>query len=385
MKEPWARVIKKNIKGKPMLYLEFFDILQNKVRQKSLQEPYSQSAKIKAEKEIIPALMAEMNYQSIVPKKVSYTLEFFVKKYLIAKESLETYHEIEAKTDKVIKHFGKDCDIKTLTVLDCEDFLNELEVSNKTKKNYKHVLSGIFQTAQKAGYINTNPADLVDIGKIEQEKIEPFTKEQVSILIENAPNEMMKNYLAIAFYTGARTGEILGLMSKDIDFSNKTINFERQITKNKLKNSLKTSGSTRMIPMFDSAIPYLKAQLQYARDRKSLFLFCDERGKTFSGADDIRGDSKYGQWKKLLDKCKLTYRSMYHTRHTFITHALNSGNFKVMEVAQIVGHQSPQMIFKTYARFIKGEQLKIDRNIGLYDETTYTNTYTNKNDKIEIS
>jgi hypothetical protein len=41
---------------------------------------------------------------------------------------------------------------------------------------------------------------------------------------------------------------------------------------------------------------------------------------------------------------------------------LNSGKFKIMEIAAI----SPEMIMRNYAGFIQSEHLKIDTNIELF-------------------
>ncbi len=48
---------------------------------------------------------------------------------------------------------------------------------------------------------------------------------------------------------------------------------------------------------------------------------------------------------------------------------LNSGKFKIMEIAAIVGHTSPQMIMTNYSGFIKSEHLKLDTNFELFDSS----------------
>ncbi len=68
-------------------------------------------------------------------------------------------------------------------------------------------------------------------------------------------------------------------------------------------------------------------------------------------------------WKNLLRACKIADRRLYNTRHTFIVSMLKSNAVSVLELAQIVGHSSPEMIYKNYARYIKGEQLKINRSL----------------------
>lgn len=60
-----------------------------------------------------------------------------------------------------------------------------------------------------------------------------------------------------------------------------------------------------------------------------------------------------------MSELDISYRKVYNTRHTFITAMLKSGALSVLEIAQIVGHTNSKMILENYARFIKGEHLKI--------------------------
>lgn len=73
------------------------------------------------------------------------------------------------------------------------------------------------------------------------------------------------------------------------------------------------------------------------------------------------------RWHQLVKDCGIEYRKLYSTRHTFITAMLNSGKFKIMEIAAIVGHTSPEMIMKNYAGFIQDNHLKIDTSVNLFE------------------
>ncbi|KIM07807.1 MAG: hypothetical protein KU28_04960 [Sulfurovum sp. PC08-66] len=64
--------------------------------------------------------------------------------------------------------------------------------------------------------------------------------------------------------------------------------------------------------------------------------------------------------------CGIVHRKLYTTRHTFIVTMLKKSNLSVIEIAQIVGHTTTQMIIKHYAKYIKDEHLRIDRNIKLF-------------------
>jgi integrase len=48
---------------------------------------------------------------------------------------------------------------------------------------------------------------------------------------------------------------------------------------------------------------------------------------------------------------------------------MNSGKFKIMDIAAIVGHTSPQMIMTRYAGFIKENHLKIDTNLEIFSDS----------------
>jgi integrase len=63
-------------------------------------------------------------------------------------------------------------------------------------------------------------------------------------------------YLAIAFYTGMRSGEIIALKKNDIDFDKKTITVKR--TRSRFGESTpKTKTSIREIPIIELLMPYI--------------------------------------------------------------------------------------------------------------------------------
>ncbi len=43
-------------------------------------------------------------------------------------------------------------------------------------------------------------------------------------------------------------------------------------------------------------------------------------------------------------------------------------DLSILEVAQIVGHTTTQMIVQNYGKYIKGEHLKIDRSVKLFTD-----------------
>jgi integrase len=373
-----------NRKGK--LYLEYFHPILDKKVQRSTSMNDTPENREEVVKNLIPKLQAEIAILSKNPQKfapIKKNFAHYAELYLRRIEENETWRETGAKVKKIVAYFdslGKEP--LEITANDIETFLFGLNVGPKTMRNYKTVIGSIFKYVLKdcnssAGTIN--PVTLVELpAQKSEEEIEPFTAEEVALLLIKCEEVQFKNFLALSFFTGARPGELLGLMPRDIDFAGGTISIRRQMTKGREKNRLKTKGSERVIPLFEDVAPYIHSQLAYAADKKSMYLFCREDGSpVLSGADGMRGkvnsnlpESQQGPWYKLLKSCGLEYRRMYQTRHTFITNALESGRFTVNEVAQIVGHTSAEMIYKTYNRFIKGQSLKIDKKIRIFESLT---------------
>lgn len=362
-------IIKKT--NRKYLYLKFFNNYKNKMVEKSTGLIDNNENRLHLTNEVIPELQKQLKGSAKAIVKAKRLLEDYINIYLKIKENLATYCDIEAKSKVILKYFGN-IDVTSVTPLQCKEFILGLEVSTKTKRNYLNVLKGIFDIANEDMIIKENPTRFIKLIKTEAElgkdDIEPFSKQQVELLLNTATGKL-KDFLGISFYTGARPGELLALKVQDIDFINNTISITKQYTKGKLKNSLKTSGSKRVIPLFAPAMPYFQNLIEDARDKKSFHLFSKDSDNTkLYSIDNIRGTKSYGVYSKLLEKCNIEYRKIYQTRHTFIVNMLNTQHVKITDIAQIVGHSSTQMIMTVYAKFIKGEQLKINRNIDIFNQ-----------------
>lgn len=72
------------------------------------------------------------------------------------------------------------------------------------------------------------------------------------------------------------------------------------------------------------------------------------------------------QWTDILKECGLDYRRMYEMRHTCATNLLMSGQYSVNEIASILGHSTPQMLFEHYTRNISAERKPFNKSIDIY-------------------
>lgn len=311
----------------------------------------------KLEKDIIPALIIKIKLGDL-KRPSQNTFSYYFDKFLIMHQEDKSYHNQVYIYQKVNAKFGTK-DVARITRLHIKEFLASMDIKDKSKKDYLLCIRGVFDIALDDEVINTNIAREITFKRAEKEPIEIFSSKEVDLLLSSA-DPMMRNYLAIGFYTGMRSGEILGLMRKDI--KDDRIEIRRSISKGRI-TSPKTIGSIRDIPMFNSVRPFIEDQINRS---ESLYLF--DYNKSF--LNDVSFFKK--RWHKLISSCDIYYRKLYSTRHTFITTMLNSGKFKIMEIAAIVGHTSPQMIMQNYTGFIKDSHLKIDTDFELFGHSLDT-------------
>jgi len=339
-----------------ILYVQYS--INGKNIQKSTRLKDTKANRLLIKKEVIPALERKIILGDINGIKAK-DLKHYAKIYLKDKEHLKTYNQA-TKIVKVITDYFGSIKVDQLNRGMVKEFMRKrLEIlSPKTAYNYLTPLRGICDIAIDEEVIKYNPCTNIKLPKHTKKSVEPFTSAQVKQILDNSTG-WLRLYLAICFYTGMRTGEVLALMHSDIDLKNRVIHIKRGMSKGNI-TSPKTKSSIRDVPILDDLVPYLPKR------PKSLWVLAQEDGKpfgTFCG-------SKRLQWMNLLERCEIPYRKVYVTRHTFIVSMLKHSNLSILEIAQMVGHTSTQMIIHNYGKFIKGEHLKVSRDIKLFTDNS---------------
>jgi len=217
-------------------------------------------------------------------------------------------------------------------------------VSARRSRNIRAVLSGILQDAVRDEIISSNPVSLVKIAKVEKVDIMPFSQDEIFTILENADGQY-RNFFALAFFTGMRSGEIIGLRWSDIDFTRAEINISRAIRMGEVSTT-KTVASKRTIDIIGSLMPYLHEQRKLTGD--CAYVFVNEDKEHIYDIKRVRDT----HWKRTLKKCALRYRPIYHTRHTFATVMLENGE-DILWVSHMLGHTDSTMTLSKYARYIK--------------------------------
>jgi len=229
------------------------------------------------------------------------------------------------------------------------DLIEIKKLSPARVKTCRKVLSKMYNDALDDEIVNKNPLTRVPSPTITLPEITPFTADEVVKIIDNAEGQI-QSFVATAFLTGARSGELLGLKWEDIDFDRQEISIKRSIRMGVIGKT-KTSYSVRTIDMLDSLVPYLQNQFKLTGSKNS-FVFLNKEGNHIYDIKRIRNT----HWKKLLIKCGLEYKTIYHTRHTFATMMIEHED--VLWISQMLGHRDSTITLKHYAKYFKKPEVK---------------------------
>jgi integrase len=147
------------------------------------------------------------------------------------------------------------------------------------------------------------------------------------------------------FATGCRPSEAAALQWDNISRDCQQITFSQAVvlteTGKRIRQGLKTQEQ-RKFPCNSSLSALLKSIKPEDIDPTTL-VFPSPKNKPID-LNNFRNRT----WELVLKGLSIEYRKLYQTRHTFITHALETGKLDAKDVARLVGN-SPEVIYKYYA------------------------------------
>lgn len=154
----------------------------------------------------------------------------------------------------------------------------------------------------------------------------------------------MKNQLTFAFWTGLRTGELIGLRVSDLQLENDRILIRRSVSRG-IQKTTKTDKQ-RWVHLLPPAKAALLAQIK---------LMGAPGGWVFPNPftrERWANESKITKrWTRALEKAGVRYRKPYQTRHTYASMLLSAGE-NIMYVAGQMGHADWSMLVKVYGRWL---------------------------------
>ena len=247
------------------------------------------------------------------------------------KRSKETQQDYLSKLDRLILPYFENYKISDIKTFDIETFQKELLSNNSTitVKRVILILDMILRKAVSYDIIQKNPVEYVEKFTITYQKKKPYTKEEIIKILSHSKGEL-KVFLSLGFLTGMRTGELLGLKWKDIDFDKKIITLERSHRKGKTISSNEIKNHNRIVYLPKQLVNIL---LEYKQNAKSdEWLFVSKFGKPYYESKPIAK-----KFKKLLKELDIEWKKLMTTRHSFISLLRNYGVSSDL-VSEIAGH-----------------------------------------------
>jgi len=229
-----------------------------------------------------------------------------------------------------------------------------------TRNSYTH-LKALLSNAVRRGKLSSNPCDLE---RSQLPKKSPWREvyadaNQVAKIIECASDEWMKAFLAIAFYSGLRRGEILELRKKDfqvreykgghrIDISvSRSVIFPKGAPV--VRNELKTQGSRRKVTLQDKGTRLVMDYLEKFTSPNSLLFH--------SSTDPYKHVSQtvlFTKWNKVRKAAGFEGR-LHDARAIDLTNVASTGA-PTREIMDRGGHRTAQVA------------MRYQRNAGRTDE-----------------
>ncbi len=261
--------------------------------------------------------------------------------YKSIKSIIESYLSQEFD-DKFLDQISKS------DMLEFRAYLSQLSGKNETDRisssRVNHIMSPLIMMLDEASeqYNFPSPTSGIKALRIPRTQVQPFTLEEVKLIIDSARDDF-KYYYTIRCFTGMRTGEIDGLKWKYVDFEKRQILICESFVSGHVV-SPKNDTSIRAIDMTQTVYDAMINQYKLTGDGD--YVFCTRKGTPLN-----HNNVTNRVWHPLLKELNLTARRPYVTRHTATTLWLACGE-SVEWIAKQLGHSTTELLHKTYSRFI---------------------------------
>lgn len=302
----------------------------------------------------------------LISAKANETLGGFLDEWLMtvkSSRSNSTYISYEGSVRLYIKPVLGDVLMSDLTPDVIQTAIIELVDLNKPTYSINLAFKRLRTALNHAVDLNIlgyNPTKGVTLPKPEKSEIEIWDENQVQTYLLGIDAAGMRNgsLLKLAVGTGMRQGELIALMWKDINFSDKQISVRRQSAphtddKNVFKEPKSKSG-IRTIRVGDYLINTLrKHKDEQLVDKKMQGEDWNDIGLVFPNyqGDTICRNSARYMHRKIIDQTGLPYITFHSLRHTAISLMLKNG-VPVIEVSKYAGHANVSMTLDKYGHFI---------------------------------
>ena len=237
--------------------------------------------------------------------------------------------------------------LNAITAKHIQDYYTyEMEVNHVSANTVKHRHANIHKAlsyAYKTDMIQTNPADKVELPKVEKYSGNVYNKKQLEELFQAIKGDPAEFGVVTAAFYGLRRSEVVGLKWDAVDFEKKTITIKHTIQQTKVDGKLqivpcdrtKTKSSCRTLPL---VAPYeailLKMRENQKENRKLCgscyctdyldYIYVNEIGEI------IKPDYLTTHFKAFLEEHNMPHIRFHDLRHPYVKHTTKIFSLRLM-------------------------------------------------------
>jgi integrase len=282
--------------------------------------------------------------------------------------SERTYAEYAALLRRYVREpLGKIMlsDLRALQIQNLYSQMQERGLSARVVRYTHAVLSSALKQAVRWGMLHRNPAELVQLPKLNRKEMRAMSPEESSRFLAALENDRYAALFSLALSTGMRPEEYLGLRWSDVDSAKATVTVQRALVWRTKGGGWyftepKTSRSRRTIPLPASMILALTEHKRHqSEERLRLGSEWQDNGLVFTtalGTPLNISNLTAKHFKPALKRAGLpkTIR-LYDLRHSCATLLLSAGeNPKV--VSERLGHASITLTLDVYSHVLPDMQ-----------------------------
>lgn len=319
------------------------------------------------------------------------TVEVLINDWLSIKKTklrLATNEQYRRLSKLYIKPYLGNLKIHELNAAKIQNFYMDLDnkkTGRRTIEIVHSILHGFLDYALRLGLVAQNWAALVEVPRPKKREMSVWNENQVNQFILFVNNDP---FYKMAFATGMRRGELIGLQWKDLDWGNELIHVRRQVYNPEgggfIFQEPKTDRGRRSIRLGKNLLQSLKYQFNQVIPQMIAIAGDDWKENDLIFPSSVgtprNGYNVTKEFNELVESAGLPKIRFHDIRHSVASIMLLHGE-PPSRVAGILG-QSIAVLLSTYAHYIHDEQETVSR---IMDEITTPNLIIIKENQIRES
>jgi len=235
---------------------------------------------------------------------------------------------------------------------DIQRFLDGLQVSPKTKKNYRLFLSSAFSAACSLGLIDENPVLDTRPPRTHRRPLHILSPGEARSLLEAFPDPHDRQLVEFAMLTGLRRGEIFALQWRDLQDG--SVHVERTLSGG--REALPKGRKRRRVPLPE----HLWVELEARRG--------EPNERVFPGNPDTWVKRRFSPAVRQAGLDGLRFHDL---RHFFASSAIRAG-VDILRLQTWLGHSSAQVTLDIYGHLFPADEASLIERLanGLHQNHT---------------